>query len=140
MGHPAEDTLSVFALGLLPRTQSEEITKHLETCEVCDRAVEDYREIAAALQTWREAPPEVAAAGYEAIAQRVRVRRLLDHLFANNDLRRQAGEDPEGLLAAHGIAPTPQLLAAFKDLGISSQEPLPGELDERITKLWRMLE
>ncbi len=140
MEHPTEDVLTAFVLGLLPRTQRDEVAMHLETCDVCDRAIGDYRETAAALQMWCEAPPEMAAAGYEAIVQRLRLHRLLDRLFADAGLRRQAGQDPAGLLSAHGIAPTPQLLAAFKDLGGSSPERFPGELDERITKLRRLLE
>lgn len=140
MEHPAEDTLAAFALGLLPRTQRDEVAAHLETCHECNRAVGDYRETAAALHTWREVPPEVAAAGYDAIVQRIRLHRLLDRLFADAAMRRQAGQDPAGILAAHGIAPTPELLAAFKDLGLSSPERFPGELDERITKFRRLLE
>ena len=140
MGHPAEDMLAAIALGLLPRTQSDEVVTHLETCGVCDRAIVDYREIATALQTWREAPDAAASAGYKAIVQRIRLHRLLDQLFASADLRRQAGEDPQSLLAAHGIAATPELLAAFKDFGRSSPERFPGELDERITKVRQLLD
>jgi hypothetical protein len=139
MGHPAEDMLAAIALGLLPRTQGDEVVAHLETCSVCDRAIGDYREIATALHTWREAPDVAASAGYKAIVQRIRLHRLLDQLFASADLRRQAGEDPQSLLTAHGIAATPELLAAFKDFGRSSQERFPGELDERITKVRQLL-
>ncbi|HEX2710773.1 MAG TPA: hypothetical protein VHM88_00920 [Candidatus Acidoferrales bacterium] len=140
MGEPSEDTLVEFVLGVLPRMQVEEVSTHLEACQVCARAVEEHREIVAALHVWHEVPPEAAAAGAEAILQRIRLYRLLDRLFADADLRRQAGQNPEGTLAAYGIAPTPQLLAAFKDLGLSSPERFPGELDERITKLRRWLE
>jgi anti-sigma factor ChrR (cupin superfamily) len=140
MGHPAEDVLAAVALGLLPRTQGDEIVTHLETCRVCDQSIADYREIAAALHAWHEAPGEAATAGYDAIVQRIRLRRLIDHLFANADLRRQAGEDPQRLLAAHGIAATPELLAAFKDFGLSTPERFPGELDERVTKVLRLLD
>jgi anti-sigma factor RsiW len=138
--HPSEERLAEFALGLLSPTEREMVSAHQEACQVCDRAVEEYREIAAALHAWQEAPPEAVAAGYEAIVQRARLHRLLDRLFANAELRRQAGQDPEGMLAAHGIAPTPQLLAAFKDLSLLSPEQFPGELDERITKFRRLLE
>jgi hypothetical protein len=65
---------------------------------------------------------------------------LLDRLFADAGLRRQAGQDPEAILSTHGVIPTPQLVAAFKDLGLVSPERFPGELDERITKLQRLLE
>lgn len=138
--HPSEDVLAEFALGLLSPAQRERVSAHLEACHVCDHIIEEYREIAEALHAWQEAPPETTAAGYEAIVQRARLHRLLDRLFANAELRRQAGQDPEGMLAAHGIAPTPQLLAAFRDLSLSSPERFPGELDERITKFRRLLE
>ncbi len=140
MGEPSEDTLVEFVLGVLPRMQHDEISTHLEACQVCERVVEEYREMVAALHAWHEVPAEAAAAGAEAIVQRIRLHRMLDRLFADADLRRQAGLNPEGTLVAHGIAPTPQLLAAFKDLGLSSPEQFPGELDERITKFRRWLE
>lgn len=140
MGDPSEETLVEFVLGLLPRTQQEGVLKHLEASPVHTQVVAEYREMVAALRTWHEASPEAAEAVFERIVQRIRLRRLLDRLFADPDLRRQAGQSPESILAAHGIAPTPQLLAAFKDLGLSSPERFPGELDERITKLRRLLE
>ena len=139
MGHPSEETLVAVALGLVPGTQNNEVVTHLETCSVCGQSVVDYRQIAAALSTWREAPTEAASAGYNAIVQRIRLHRLLDHLFVRVDVRRRAGEDPQGLLAAYGIAATPQLLAAFKDLGLSAPGHFPGELDERITKVRQLL-
>ena len=140
MGDPSEETLAEFVLGVLPRTQHEEVLTHLEASQVCAQVVAEYQEMVAALRTWHEASPQAAAAVSETILQRIRLRRLLDRLFADPGLRRQAGQNPEGMLAAHGIAPTPQLLAAFKDLGLSSPERFPGELDERITKLRRLLE
>jgi anti-sigma factor RsiW len=140
MDEPTEDTLVEFVLGVLPRIQHDEVSTHLGACQVCEQAVEEYREMVAALQVWHEAPAEAATAGSEAILQRIRLHRLLDQLFADVDLRRKVGLNPEGTLVAHGIAPTPQLLAAFKDLGLSSPEQFPGELDERITKFRRWLE
>ena len=140
MGHPSKGTLVAFVLELLPETQRDEVSTHLEACHVCERAVEEYGEIAAALHIWHDAPPEAAAIGHKAIVQRIRLHRLLDRLFADADLRRQAGQDPEAMLSAHGVTPTPQLVAAFKDLGLASLERFPGELDERITKLQRLLE
>jgi len=135
MGHPNEDTLVAFALALLPQTQRDEVSTHLEACHVCEQAVGEYGEIAAALHVWHDAPPEAAAVGHKAIVQRIRLHRLLNRLFADADLRRQAGQDPEAMLSAHGVTPTPELVAAFKELGLASPERFPGELDERITKL-----
>jgi anti-sigma factor RsiW len=140
MGHPSEETLVAFVLELLPETQRDEVSTHLEACHVCEEAVKEYGEIAAALHLWHDAPPEAAAVGHKAIVQRVRLHRLLDRLFADAGLRRQAGQDAEAMLSTHGVIPTPQLVAAFKDLGLVSPERFPGELDERITKLQRLLE
>lgn len=135
MDEPSEDTLVEFVLGVLPRVRHDEVAKHLEASEVSQQSVEEYREIVTALQAWNEAPPEAAAAASEVIVQRIRLHRLLDELFADADLRRRVGLNPEGTLVAYGIVPTPQLLAAFKDLGLASAERSPRELDERITKL-----
>ena len=140
MGEPSEETLVEFVLGVLPQPQQREVSAHLEACQVCELVVKEYREIVEALDAWHEVSPGAAAAASEAIVQRIRLHRLLDRLFGDADLRRQAGQNPEGTLVAHGIAPTPQLVAAFKDLGLSSPERFPGELDERITKFRRWLE
>ena len=140
MDHPSEGTLVAFVLEVLPQAQQDEVSTHLEACHVCEQAVGEYGEISAALHVWRDAPPEAAAVGHKAIVQRIRLQRLLDRLFADADLRRQAGQDPEAMLSAHGVTPTPQLVAAFKDLGLASLGRFPGELDERITKLQRLLE
>ena len=135
MDEPSEDTLVEFVLGTLPRTRHDEVATQVEASQVCAQVVAEYREMVEALRAWREVPADAAAAGAEAIVQRMRLRRLLDRLFADAQLRSRAGRNPEALLLEHGITPTPQLLAAFKDLGLASPEGSPGELDERITKL-----
>jgi anti-sigma factor RsiW len=140
MTHPTEDTLTAYALGLLADRQSQELTEHFATCSVCDRLLGEYREMAAALHEWREASEQMVAAAQDAIVQRMRLHRLFHQLLTNQDLRRRAGEDPARVLAAHGIAPTPALLAAFKDLGTAGSERFPGELDERLSKFRRLLE
>ena len=140
MTHPSEDTLAAFALGLLAERQSQEITQHLATCSPCERALGEYREMAAALHEWRDAPEQVAAGAHEAIVQRARLHGLLHQLFVDHDLRRRVSEDPARVLAARGIAPTPALLAAFKDLGTVGPERFPGELDERLSKVRRLIE
>lgn len=140
MDHPSEDALAGFALGLLSETERNEVGEHLQTCAECGRATEEYREIVGALQVWSETPMAAVDGGYQAVVQRIRLHRILDQLLRDPDVRRQAAQNPEGVLAAHGIAPTPQLLAAFKDLDLSSLERFSGELDERITKLRRLLE
>jgi anti-sigma factor ChrR (cupin superfamily) len=139
MEHPTDETLAEFALGLLGPAQRAEVAKHLEACEACNHMAADYRGIGEALQSWREAPPDLVAAAQQRVTQRLRLHALLDRLLADADLRRRVQEDPAGLLSAHGITPTPELLAAFKDLDASPAR-FPHELDERITKFRRLLE
>jgi anti-sigma factor RsiW len=140
MTHPTEDSLAAYALGLLAESESQRLKDHLEACTDCDRLVEEYRDMGTALREWREAPGPVAAETHGAILQRLRLHRLLHQLFVDAELRRRAGDDPARVLAAHGIAPTPALLAAFKEIGSTDAARFPGELDERITKWRRVLE
>ncbi|HLW47277.1 MAG TPA: hypothetical protein VKW09_05860 [bacterium] len=139
MTHPTEDALAAYALGLA-EGRSQDVTEHLASCTQCDRLVSEYRDARAALYDWREAPGDVARDAHGAIVQRIRLHRLLHQLFVDGDLRRRAGEDPARVLAAHGIAPTPALLAAFKELGTADTAQFSGELDERLTKWRRILE
>jgi anti-sigma factor RsiW len=140
MSHPAEDVLAAYALGLLAHTESQEVALHVASCPDCDRLTADYRGMAAALQAWCEAPPDVVAETSDAVIQRLRVHRLLNQLFVSQELRREVSEDPARVLTAHGIAPTPTLLAAFKDFSARGGGQFPGELDERLTKWQRLLE
>jgi anti-sigma factor RsiW len=140
MSHPSEDVIATNALGLLDQTESREVAAHLATCPACSQLTADYREMAASLQAWCEAPAEVAAHASDAVIQRLRVHRLLNQLVVNQELRRQVNSDPETVLAAHGIAPTPTLLAAFKEISAPGAERFRGELDERLTKWHRLLE
>ena len=138
--HPTEDDLAAYTAGLLTETQSAELTDHVAGCPACDRAVSDYRGMAAAFREWHDAPAQMVEGTYELLLQRIRLHRLFQRLFTDQALRRRVSEDPGRELAAHGVAATPAILAAFKDLGSAGPERFPGELDERLTKFRRLLE
>lgn len=139
MTHPTEAAQALYALDMLPESESRGLAEHLTRCPACDRLAREYREVQAALLEWREAPERLVADAHGAILQRMRLHRLVNQLSVDGDLRKQAGVDPGGVLAAYGIAPTPALLAAFKELGGDAAR-FPGELDERLTKWHRLLE
>lgn len=138
--HPDEGTLATFVLGLLSDMESESVAAHLAGCPPCDRTAGELRAAAEALATWCEAPADATEAAYDAVLQRLRLHRLLDRLFVDQELRRRLGEDPAAALAAHGIAPSPALLAAFSDLAAPGGDRFSGTLDERLTKFRRLLE
>lgn len=138
--HPDEGTLATFVLGLLSGTESESVAAHLASCPPCERTTGELRAAVEALATWCEVPPDATEAAYDAVLQRLRLHRLLDRLFVDQELRRRLGEDPAAALAAHGIAPSPALLAAFSDLAAPGGDRFPGALDERLTKFRRLLE
>jgi anti-sigma factor RsiW len=140
MTHPPDDTLAAYAAGLLADGHAREVVEHLNICSVCERAVGEYREIAADLREWRDAPTHVVAEANDALLQRMRLHRLVHRLITDQELRRRISDDPARVLSAHGITPTPAIMAAFKDLGSVGAERFPGELDERLSKVRRLIE
>jgi anti-sigma factor RsiW len=139
MIHPTENDLAAYAAGLLTEMQSGELADHVAACPVCDRAVSDYRGMTAAFREWHDAPPQMVEGTHELLLQRIRLHRLFQRLFTDQELRRRMSEDPGRELAAQGIAATPAILAAFRDLGSAGPERFPGELDERLSKFRRLL-
>jgi len=139
MEHPTDETVAAFALDLLDPREHAEVASHLDACPACARSAGGYREMSEALHVWRDAPTDVAAAAEAAITQRIRLQGLVEGLLSDAALRSRAQADPHALLSARGITPTPELLAAFRDLDPSPSR-FPHELDERVTKLRRLLE
>jgi anti-sigma factor RsiW len=139
MEHPTDEVLAAFAMGLLATPHHTEVAGHLADCPGCERGAADYREMTEILHLWRDAPADLLATAQQGVTQRIRLQGLLEGLLADADVRRQAQADPHGLLSARGIIPTPELLAAFRDLDPSPAQ-FPHELDERVTKLRRLLE
>jgi hypothetical protein len=140
MIHPTEDDLAAYATGLLTEMPSGELADHVAACPACDRAVNDYRGMAAAFREWYDAPAQMLEGTYALLLQRIRLHGLFQRLFMDPELRRRMSDDPGRELAAHGIAVTPAILAAFKDFGSAGPERFPGELDERLSKFRRLLE
>ncbi len=140
MSHIDEERLAAFAAGLLTEPERNEVASHLQTCAECRPLAEEYREMVGGIRMWAQVPAEVVDDGLRPLVQRARLHRLLGQLLADPSMRHQAAQNPERLLAAHGVTPTPQLLAAFKELDISRLERFSGALDERITKLMNSME
>ncbi len=137
--HVDQEMLAAFAADLLSGPARDDARAHIAACEECRGLVEEYQAIAHGMRLWQVAPQDAVEAGTHALVQRIRLHRLLGEFVSNPSLRRQAAQNPETLLKAHGVAPTPQLLAAFKELDVTRLERAPGELDERITKLFHLL-
>ena len=138
--HPDEGTLATFVLGLLSNTESASVAAHLAACPPCERTAGEILAAAEALANWCQAPADATDAAYAAVVQRLRLHRLLDRLFVDRELRRRLGEDPVAALAVHGIAASPALLAAFRELATPDSDRFSGTLDERLTKFKRLLE
>ncbi len=139
MTHLEDEILVAVSLDLLSGSARDEATGHLQSCAQCSQEVEGYRAIAATLRVWHEVPRDAAEAATRALVQRARLYRLLGQMVTDPTLRKQARTDPGGLLTTHGVAPSPQLLAAFRELDIERLERFRGELDERISKLFNLL-
>lgn len=140
MGHIDEETAAGVALRLLPAAGQEQAAAHIRDCARCREMVETYRAISGAMSAWQEAPPEAVEAGTRSVIQRLRLHRLLTSALADPSVRRQAAQNPEGLLAAYGVTPSPQLLAAFKELEVMALDQFGGALDERVSKLFQLLD
>ncbi len=134
-GHIDHEALAAFSADLLAGPTREDVSTHITTCVECRGLVEEYREIVGTLRVWRQAPADAAEAGTRPLVQRIRLQRLLGELVSDPSARHQAAQNPERLLTTHGITPTPQLLAAFRELDVSHLERFSGQLDERIAKL-----
>ncbi len=139
-GHIDHETLAAFSADLLSGPLREEVSTHIVICSECRGLMNEYRALVATLWVWQPVPADAAEAGTRALVQRIRLQRLLGELFSDPSARRRAAQNPEKLLAAHGITPTPQLLAAFRELDVARLERFSGQLDERITKLLHLIE
>ncbi len=138
-GHVDQEMLAAFSADLLSGSARDDVHTHVAACEECRGLVEEYQAIVRGMRLWQVAPQDALEAGTHVLVQRIRLHRLLGELVSNPSVRRQAAQNPETLLRSHGVPPTPQLLAAFKELDVTRLERAPGELDERIAKLFNML-
>ncbi len=134
-----QEMLAAFAADLLSGSDRDAARAQVGASEESRALVEEYQAIVREMRLWQVAPQDAVGAATHVLLQRIRLHRLLGEFVSNPSLRRQAAQNPETLLRAHGVVPTPQLLAAFKELDVTRLERAPGELDERITKLFNLL-
>jgi len=134
--HLDETLLARYAAGLsAPGIGAAE--SHLTSCPTCRTLLDEYRALVADLST-PAAPPAVVAKITETLYQRLRLRQFVLRLAGEPSWRAQVAEDPQGALERHRIHPTPQLVAALRELS-PADDIVGDQLDERISKLAGLL-
>ncbi len=133
MGHLDEETIAIYAAGLSGEDDPAAVA-HLGACAVCGAAADDYRTLAAALRALA-VPTDVVGRLQEQIRQRLRIRTFLRRLIEDPSWRAEVGRDPRAALERHRIQPTPQLLAALREVSSLQESVDVSQLDERISKL-----
>ncbi len=137
MNHLDETLIARYAAGLLEGEIRGDAETHLATCEHCRSILDGYAALVADLSV-PPAPPAAVAKMADALRQRARLRQFVLRLAADPSWRAQVQQDPQAALARHRIHPTPQLVAALREL--SPAEEMGGDqLDERISKLAGLL-
>ncbi|HEY6103187.1 MAG TPA: hypothetical protein VI007_08185 [bacterium] len=134
MVHLEEETIAQHAAGLLTGEDLSAADVHLATCPVCRATSGGYRSLVGSLSA-PSVPADVLARVQDQVRQRVRVKTFIQQLIEDPSWRTEVGRDPRAALERHRIRPTPQLLAALKEIS-TLQEGVDGsQLDERISKL-----
>ena len=134
MVHLEEETIAQHAAGLLAGEERRAAEAHLASCPVCRSTSDAYGSLVGSLNA-PPVPAEVLARVQEQLRQRVRVRAFVQRLVEDPAWRVEVQRDPHAALERHRIRPTPQLVAALKQIS-SLQEGVDGsQLDERISKL-----
>jgi hypothetical protein len=132
--HLDEETIAQHAAGLLTGRDLGAADAHLATCPVCRATSEDYRSLIGLLSA-PSVPADVVGRVGDQVRQRVRIKTFIQQLVEDPSWRIEVGRDPRAALERHRIRPTPQLLAALKEIS-TLQEGVDGsQLDERISKL-----
>ncbi len=132
--HVDEEMIGAYVVGGTSGDTATFITQHLTGCERCRRAADTYRLIVAGLRQ-QPAPARVLEAAHEILGQRLRVRRFVDRLLSDASWQTEVRRDPRSALEQYRIKPTPQLVAALKELDTASETAYGNQLDERISKL-----
>lgn len=131
--HPSEEQIAAYVSGTVSGDAAHTIEGHLAGCDPCQTVAGGYRQIVAGLQ-YLEVPAPVLEAARTALKQRLRLRRFVERLLSDAPWRAQVHRDPHGALEQYQIRPTPQLMAALKELE-SDREVSGTQLDERVSKL-----
>jgi len=134
MTHLDEEIIAQHAAGLLAGDARQMADDHLATCETCRDTFAAYQRMSAALSV-PAAPRPTVERIKEMIRQRVRLRQFIHRLVSDPAWRAEVQRDPEVALERHRIRPTPQLVAALKELSPMQEQVDGSQLDERISKL-----
>lgn len=134
MVHLEEETIAQHAAGLLTGGDLSAADAHLATCPVCRATSEDYRSLVGSLSA-PSVPADVLTRVQDQVSQRVRVKTFIQQLIEDPSWRMEVGRDPRAALERHRIRPTPQLLAALKEISTLQESVDGSQLDERISKL-----
>lgn len=134
MLHLEDETIAQYVAGFLTGEDRRAAEAHLASCPVCRSTSDAYASLVASLSA-PFVPAEVLARAQEQVRQRVRVKAFVQRLIEDPAWRVEVQRDPRTALERHRIRPTPQLVAALKQIS-SLQEGVDGsQLDERISKL-----
>lgn len=134
MTHLDEERIAQYAAGLLAGDSHRDAEAHLASCETCRSAAAAYQQMVAVLTS---PPVSRQAVGriQEMLRQRVRVKQFIQRLISDASWRGEVQRDPQIALERYRIRPTPQLVAALKELSSIQEEFDGSQLDERISKL-----
>ncbi|MGH8248612.1 MAG: hypothetical protein ACREUU_19560 [Gammaproteobacteria bacterium] len=134
MAHLEEELIAQYAAGFLASDARRTADIHLASCETCRSAAAAYQRMVAALTSplvSRQAMERIQ----EMLRQRVRLKQFIQQLISDPTWRVEVQRDPQTALERHRIRPTPQLVAALKELSSIREEGGSSQLDERISKL-----
>lgn len=134
MTHLDEEIIAQHAAGLLAGDARQLAHDHLATCESCRDTFVAYQRISAALSL-PGASRQTIERVKEMTRQRVRLTQFIHRLVSDPGWRAEVQRDPEVALERHRIRPTPQLVAALKELSPVQEQVDGSQLDERISKL-----
>jgi hypothetical protein len=134
MLHLDEDTIAQHVAGLPVGYDQAAAEAHLGSCPVCRSTADGYRVLIGALSVLA-VPSAVVVRTQEQIRQRLRIRTFLQRLIEDPAWRTEVQRDPRAALERHRIQPTPQLLAALKEVSSLQEGVDASQLDERISKL-----
>lgn len=134
MHHLDEETIAQHAAGLLTGQDHGAAEAHLASCPVCRATSDAYVSLVASLVA-ASVPSGVLERVQDQVRQRARVKTFIQRLIEDSAWRVEVQRDPRAALERHRIRPTPQLVAALKQIS-SLREDVDGrQLDERISKL-----
>ena len=134
MFHLDEHTMAEHAAGLLTGPDRDAAEAHLTSCPVCRSTADVYLSVVASLSAL-PVPAGVLARVQEQVRQRVRVKMFVQRLIEDPAWRAEVQRNPHSALERSRIRPTPQLLAALKEISTLQESVDGSQLDERISKL-----